>query len=152
MITYQIEQLPDIIEDIKRLGPIHWAEVSPFRDVRPFNPNWELYLDQYRKGGVFSFTARDGNELVGYCFFTFITMSHYKHITLAINDTLYLKPEYRKGMTGYKLITKAEEEVKKLNVQEIMWRTKLGDSNFGKLLERLGYFPEEVSYTKMVNI
>ena len=90
--------------------------------------------------------------LVGYSYFIFVTLSHYKQITIAVNDTLYVDPDYRKGMVGYKFIKFAETQLVSLNVQEIMWRTKLGEKNFGTLLERLGYFPEEVSYTKMVNI
>ncbi len=152
MITYQVEKFKDAEKEMLELSTKHWKEVSPYHDVRPLNIDLEYYYNLENQERLLSFTVRNDGKLVGYCYFVFVALSHYKQIIIAVNDTLYVMPEYRKGMVGYKFIKFAENHLVSLNIQEIMWRTKIGDKNFGKLLERLGYFPEEISYTKMVNI
>ena len=152
MITYQVEMFKDVEAEMLVLSERHWKEVSPYTEERPLNIDLDFYYKVESEGRLATFTVRNDGKLVGYSYFIFVTLSHYKQITIAVNDTLYFDPDYRKGMVCYKFIKFAETQLVSLNVQVIMWRTKLGEKNFGTLLERLGYFPEEVSYTKMVNI
>jgi GNAT superfamily N-acetyltransferase len=65
----------------------------------------------------------------------------------AVNDVIYLEPEYRKGMTGFRLIKAAEKWLKDDGVSVLSINTKV-HKPFDLLLERLGFNLIERVYSK----
>jgi GNAT superfamily N-acetyltransferase len=127
----------------------HWEEIAINKDRIKLNPDWEVYEKLEELGVLTIFTARHFGKLVGY--FVVIVQSniHYKDHVFASNDIIYLHPDYRKGMTGVKLIKFAEKCLKKDGVSVMVMNTKV-HSPFDIILERLGFTPIERLYSKYI--
>lgn len=146
MITYQVEEWPDIREGIKPLTVKHWEEIGVFNKEKiPLNPNWELYDILYEQDVLHIVTAEDNKKLVGYYVSIITPYLHYKDTLVAENDVVYLCKEYRKGLTGYKLIKFAVEQLKQ-RVQVIILNMK-AEHPFFSLSKRLGFKLTEYKFT-----
>lgn len=112
LITYKVETVAECIEEIKPLNLQHWEEVATNKEVRPLEPDYDKYYTLEELGMLRILTARDGDVLVGY----FITMlcqhMHYKSCTTAMNDILYIHPDYRKSTIGFRLFKVAIADLK----------------------------------------
>lgn len=150
MVEFRIEEWnDDFIESLKPLLEEHYQEIALHKDVVKLDPDWERYgLLAKNKTAVF-IGARDNGKLIGYSVFFLVTHIHYKQLKMASNDVLYLDPEYRKGMTGIKLIKASEEILKKLDVQKILWHIKFA-KDFRKILYRMGYEDEDAIVGKIL--
>ena len=148
-ITYQQEFLLTVEKDIKPLLEEHWLEVATNKQAIKLNPDWEAYHTLEDQGMLHIFTAREGETLVGY----FVTISrkhiHYKDHLFAANDVIYLKPEYRKGFAGARLIKFAERFLKEDGVSVLVINTKR-NKPFDKLLLWLKYKHIENVYSKLL--
>lgn len=134
MITYQEEKHSDVIDEIKPLLKLHWEEIGVFNKL---NPNWEWYQILEDKKVLHIITARDDQKLIGYYISIISPHIHYANILIAENDILYLHKNYRKGLTGYKLIKFAIEQLK-TKVQAIILSMK-AEQSFMPLAQRLGF-------------
>ena len=108
-MIFALESLANVKEDIKPLIKKHWELVALNQGVIKLNPDWEKYAQMDQSGLLRIFTARKNNELVGYCVLVVSQSLHYKDHIFANNDVVFVLPEYREGMTGYKLIKYAED-------------------------------------------
>lgn len=149
MITYQQEFLATVKDDIQPLLEKHWEEVAHNKDKIKLEPSWEAYKALDEIGVVKIFTARQGPRLVGYFALLVSPNLHYASHTFAVNDVIFVDPRYRKGSVGMKLMKFAEKCLKEDGVSLMIVNTKL-KKNFGPLLERLGYTPTEINYTKYI--
>lgn len=137
-ITYQVEEWPDVVEGLKPLLEKSWQELDIFDKERfSLKPGWELYQILYDNKNLHVVTARDNNKLIGY--YVSIISFHMHHIDtlVADNDSLYLLKEYRKGLTGYKLIKFAVEQLK--SIVEIIVLSTNAKQAFLPLANRLGF-------------
>lgn len=138
MITFQEEEWPDIVEEMKPLLQTHWRELGPFNKKQiPLKPNWEWYQIIYDNKQLHIVTARNNQKLIGYYVSIITSHIHYMDTLIAENDCLYLQKEYRKGLTGYKLIKFAVEQLK-IKVQIIILSMK-AEQSFLPLAGRLGF-------------
>ncbi len=157
MITFQIEKFADIIPEIKTLIDGHRDEVSVFSNaVAPLDPDWEAYIKLENNGALFTFTARKNNEfipeksmLLGYYIAFISTHIHYRHTLVSDTDIFYLHPAYRDGLTGYKLIKKAEHILETMGMEIIIMSVKTG-TGMEKLATRLGHKPLDTKYFREV--
>lgn len=147
-ITYQQEFLTSCQADIEVLLKEHWKEVSP-EYLLKLDPDWEIYSDLEMSGSLSIFTARFDGKLVGYFVAICHKDLHHKGHKFAYNDSLYLDKDYRKGLTGAKLIKFAEKCLKEDGVEALRVSTKRFKP-FDKLLCWLGYTHEENTYTKFL--
>ena len=149
MITYQEEPLEDCLEEIKPLIEIHWEEIALYKDKIKLNPDFDKYLLLDSLGMLHVLTARDQGTLIGY-FISFVQPNmHYKESVFAVNDILYIHPEYRKGSTGYKLFKKAEKSLKEIGVDVIIIHAKV-NNDFKPLMDKLEYERIEYNYSKYI--
>ena len=138
MITYQEEKYFDIKEEIKPLLKLQWEEIGIFdKEQVSLNPNWDWYQILADKKNLHIITVRDEQKLIGYYISIITPHIHYKNTLIAENDILYLYKDYRKGLTGYKLIKFAIEQLK-VKVQVIILSMKAKQSFF-PLANRLGF-------------
>ena len=70
-ITYQVEELRDVIEELKPFAPIHWAELGLTKDDVPLDMDWERYLNLEKDGRLHLVVVRDNGKVIGYQF-TFV--------------------------------------------------------------------------------
>lgn len=148
-ITYQQESLITCKEDVKPLLEQHWEEIALNKDSIKMNPDWETYHDLEDAGALKIFTARNDNKLIGY--FVVICRKHLHYIDhiFAFNDIIYVQKDFRKGLTGAKLMKFAEKCLKEDGVSVVVVNTKR-HRPFDTLLKWLGYKHAENIYTKLL--
>lgn len=148
-LTFQKESLKDCLEEMKPVWHAHWKETEGYRDGLGFNPDYKLYLEYERIGYYHLFTARHEGELVGDCGM-YVRKSMHTQTIDATEDTIYLYPAYRKGHNGAKFLAFVEEYLtKKMSVREIKTDIKLSNERVAKLMQRIGYRPRSIQYSKV---
>lgn len=149
MITFQEESLVDCLEEMKPLFENHWDEIALHKDKIKLNPDYDKYLLMDKLGMLHVMTARDDGKIVGY-FISFIQPHmHYKDTVFAMNDILFIHPDYRKGSIGFKLFKKAEESLKGIGVDVVLIHAKV-KNDFKPLMDKLGFNRAEYSYSKYI--
>ena len=146
-ITYQQEFLVNIQKELELLLTDHWEDVAVNKDVIKLNPDWDAYHNLEDSGALKIFTVRVDEKLVGYFVVILRNHIHYKDHLYAFNDALFLKHEYRRGLTGAKLMKFAEKCLKDDQVSVLVVNTKR-HKPFDGLLEWLGYSHVENVYSK----
>ena len=147
MITFQREYLREVVDEARELLKAHWHEIGEYdREKMPMNPAWDQYLKMAELGLYIVYTAREDGELVGYITFFNVPLFHYMPHQIAENDVTFIYPEYRRGMTGYRLIKFAITDLKQyFKVAAISLRMKQ-KHNFGRIAERLGFKLRDLAY------
>jgi|SRR5271154_1481045 len=122
---------------VQSLLPAHYEELAKFKDIAALEPAYSDYREADATDSLLVLLAYDV-ELIGYAV-TFRTASaHYAGLRVAQNDVIYVKPEYRKGRTGYRLMKLTVQRVKDLwATQLLIWHTK-PDTPMDRLMPRLG--------------
>lgn len=150
MIKFSIEPVLDCKDEMIALLDDHYNELTLNKDKVKLNPNWPEY-DRREKANKFTLlTARDESGiLIGYSAWFIDYHIHYADLKVAMNDVIYLKKEYRVGMTGIKLIKYSEERMKELGVHKIAWHIK-HSNDFRPILHRMGYADEDMLVGKLI--
>lgn len=138
MITYQAEKFEDCFCDVEALFYDHWLEIAENKDTVPFDPDYEKYFILERSNMLRCFSARCGDEIIGY-FVSFVQPHiHYKTTVYAMNDVVYIKPSYRGGTVGYRLFKNAMLDLKAIGVNRLVMHMKI-KYEFRSLLTKLGF-------------
>lgn len=149
-MKYQQEFLASVYIECQNLIDLHWQDIALNKDKIKLNPDWDRYEEAEKNGDLKIFTARSNDQLVGY-FACLISVSlHYKDHVFAHNDVLFLHPDYRKGLAGWRLMKFAEQCLRDDGVSLLMVNTKI-HKPFDVLLQRLGYSHIENVYSKVLN-
>lgn len=146
MITFQQEAPSPFADEAVELFKRHYEEVAERQDVIELDPNIERYNQLYNAKTLEIHTARDNGKLIGYSLWVVVNHLHYKKSITASSDVLYISPEYRQGMLGYKFIKWTTEEIKKRNPQRILFHMK-PFLDYGKIVERIGGHYFEKTYS-----
>lgn len=131
---------------VTELSVGHWQETEAAFSARPPEPNRDIYTALADAGALIIMTVTDGEALVGYASAVISPHPHYDML-VAQHDTLYLAPAYRLGSLGLRLMSAIEREAVARGAERMMWHAKPG-STFARLVERMGYAPEETIYHK----
>lgn len=131
----------------------HWKEVANDQKAIPYAPDWDRYRAQEKLGafkvaGVFA-----EHDLIGYNGFFIHEHMHYSTTKFAVNDVIYVDPEYR-GVGG-KVIRWCETALAALGVKKVLYHTKPNvlvkeGKTVGDLLEHMGYNHVESVYGKLL--
>lgn len=144
-MRFQRETLGEAESEILQLAPLHYREVSQFRDHIALEPNLPRYHQIENLGHLYLFTAREDDELVGYA--TFITGGHvhYSSSRHAQSDLLFLIPTRR----GYAMsfILFCDEQMKADGIDAVTHSVS-SKKDFSPVLKRLGYEATETIYTR----
>lgn len=136
-VCYQAERASDIWDEIQDLLQAHWKEIAHYQDI-PLVPDREAYMAAETQGQLRVYTVRDTCKLVGYGVFFVKPNIHYSTSLQAVQDILFLSPEYRKGRVGIQLIKHAERALAAEGVQAVYHHVKCSNQ-VGRLLARMGY-------------
>lgn len=147
MTTLHVESFEERLEELKALLPIHYKELALNQDKVPLDPNYPLYIERERAGGLLFVTVRDAGELIGY-FIGFIGPGlHYQTCLTCNMDIFFIRPDKRVGMTGIKLFRFVEKELKRRGVDRWFVGSKC-HADASALFERLEFERVEVFYSK----
>lgn len=147
--TYQREDLYQVRQEVDELFYKHWLEIAVNKDKIKLNPDWGFYEALYNAGYLGIYTVRHNQKLVGYFVVVVKSHPHYKDHLFGANDIIYIDPDYRKGLVGFKLIKFVEKELVSLGVSVLSVNTKV-HKPFDVVLERLGFDLVERVYTKYI--
>jgi len=150
-MRYQIESLVECLEDMKPLLEKHWKEVAWYQDEIKLNPSYDKYLQLEELGMLHIVTVRDGEELVGYNINFINSHLHYSDHVYAVNDIIFLKPEYRNVGVAIGLLEVTEQELKKLGVSVVTIHMKT-DHPFKSLMEHAEFTQQEHIYSKLIGV
>lgn len=121
----------------------HYQELTLNKDRVKLKPRWGAYAAMDEEDALIVLTARDGEQLVGYNFFFVNRHMHYEDLVVAVNDVFYIDPAYRRGSTPLRFLRFTEQYLRDFRgVDKVAYHFKAGN-NFGPILKRLGYSPEE---------
>ena len=157
MITFSDkESVSSLIQEIKPLLEEHYKEIARHQNIIKLNPDFGKYKWMEEKGMIHLVTVRDHPgklglyaNLIGY-FLCFLNQHiHYQDHQMAMNDIIYLSPEYRKGTTAKEMIEYTTQGLKKRGVTKLCINVKL-EHDFGSLLKRMGFTPFETVYEKLL--
>jgi hypothetical protein len=149
MADYRVEKMMDVLDEFKNLSVHHWMEIANYQDKIPLEPDWDKYRKIEEAGMLMFMTVRVSGSMVGYCAFIITPHLHYKSCVTAMNDLVYVRPEYR-GFIGAKLIKESERTVVALGAKRVIWHVKPGDRDWRSVLEKMGYLLEEYMMGKYV--
>lgn len=142
----------------KELQPLlekHWREIANYQSVIPLAVNWDVYRQADAGGKLAVLVAREGDIMIGYSVFMLVRGAHYRSSLFAMNDVIYVLPEYRHGRTGLALIKESEKLLRAKGCVKISWHVKErnadGTTNpLGAILRKLGYDVEEICMGKLL--
>lgn len=142
----RFEQRPFLVEDFfevkEHLIQENYDETAP--KIFDINPDIYFYLAEE----PLVFIAVEDEKIVGYSIFFIREHAHYQRY-VAYQDVMYIHPDHRKGMTGYKFIKYIEGQLKDTEAEAILLcHSVLRD--LSPIFKRLGYSPIEVTYAKEI--
>ena len=146
MIKFAVESYYNVLLELRPMLEQHWAEISWYQDEVPYDPDWDRYAKMADAGMLHIVTARDEGKLIGYYISLLTAGMHYRSTVYAMNDVLFVDPEYRGGTVAYRMFKYAFEQLKAAGAQIITIHMKT-DAPFEKLCQKLGMQKQEYLYS-----
>lgn len=137
------------LDELKVLFTPHWEEIASNKHSRTLNVDYEYYKQLDDLGALLCIGAFKDNAIVGYSINAIVKDAHDCTKIICNNDALYVKPEFRTGSIGIKLIKETEKLAKERNCYGVIWHAKPG-SPLDHLLEKIGYYVKDLLYMKEV--
>ena len=145
--TFQVEDFAKAFAEATELTRRHYDEIAKNKDVMVLDPDRDFYAAA--KDTLLLVTARHEGALAGYFLWVLIQHPHYRTVRLADEDLHFLAPEYRQGMTGYRLMKAARDAAIARGAKLLMMREKIGHERPG-VLRRLGFAPADINHILIV--
>lgn len=147
MITCHVESFEERLEELQALLPLHYKELALNQDRVPLAPQYHVYIERERSGGLVFVTLRDAGELVGY-FIGFIAPGlHYSTCLTCTMDIFYVRADRRAGSAGVRMFRFVEAELRRRGVQRWFMGSKI-HADASALFKRIGAAPVETYYSK----
>jgi GNAT superfamily N-acetyltransferase len=136
------------VKELSALYQEHYDELSVTKEFQ-MEPNYEMFDLLQDAKMLRVITCRVDGELAGYIVFVVQPHMHYKSCLTAFEDAYFISKPYRKGRIGIKLFQYAEEVLKGIGVNRIIYGTKVHLDN-SRLFEYLGYKHTDKVYSKLI--
>lgn len=147
MITFHVESFEERLDELQALLPLHYRELALNQDKVPLSPQYHVYIERERAGGLLFVTLRDAGELVGY-FIGFVAPGlHYSTCLTCTMDIFYVHPERRSGSAGVRMFRFVEAELRRRGVQRWFMGSKV-HADASALFKRIGAAPVETYFSK----
>jgi len=151
MLKIQIETLADERDECEDLIAEHWREIAVWQDI-PLDPEWPMYEALEKSQRLFIYTVRtDNGKLVGYAVFLLRNHLHYKKHIWALNDIVFVHPDYRDGRIGRRLVQFWEQDLKARGVHVVHVNVKIGHPALDLVLRFEKYKTVESGLEKRLN-
>ena len=126
----------------------HFEEGSTYREEAPLNVDWAGYEQHERRGTCLTVGAFDGPRLVGYSGVARVPDLFYSSIVSGVLQLIYLKPAYRKGMNGFRLLRYMMRLAKALGCNQFTVSVSRGRKREAQWIASLGFKHRELVFTK----
>jgi GNAT superfamily N-acetyltransferase len=147
-LVFSIEPIATCWPDFLDLAKIHWQGTTSYRRHEPFDLSLARYQACNESGFLQFCTARDQSRLVGYLIF-YVTTSMHSQLSLAVEDTFFLHPDYRKGRNALRFLQYVERLCREWGISEMMCSCEVDNASGIKgLLTLLDYREVVVQYSK----
>lgn len=141
---------PEFCEELKPLLSKHYLEIAHYQDI-PLDPAFDQYCALEKAGALRVFTCRDEtSRLIGYCIFFVKHNLHYQGSLQAVQDILFIDPEFRNAGFGARFIDFCDSQLRSEGVQVSYHHVKKAH-NFGPLLEKLGYLEVDLIFGRRLD-
>lgn len=148
-VTFQRETCESFFEEALPLLQDHYEEIAWNKDKIPLAVDVEAYRKMEAAGILVPFSLRTHDEeMIAYAVYFVRTNPHYARTLFAMNDVVYMKPEYRGGV-GSRFLEKCERELKELGVQVITYHIK-DAYDWSPAILRQGFEKMETLYQKWI--
>jgi hypothetical protein len=155
MITAHVEQLRDVLEELKPLFEPHYVELALNQDKVPLAPQYAEYLAREAAGQVLCVTLRERGGVVGY-FVGFIAPAlHYRTCLTLTMDIFWIAPDLRgadslgvvdEEMAAGVLFETVKFEAMRRGVQRAYYGTK-AHRDCGPMFAAMGMREADVYYS-----
>ena len=143
------ESFSDAQPGIESLARMHWDEIET--TSFPFDIDWALLQTLADAGALITVTVRDDQDVfVGYALYSISPMTHSAGVRVAISDSLYLRPDHRKGALGIRFLRESERILRDAGVDMIVQNVRTSSVKLAGVLERLNYDRDGFTYIKEV--
>lgn len=149
MISFNEERISEMRELLEPLLEEHYKEVAMYQDHIDLNPNWEAYEAMEEIGNTRMYAMWRDEELIGYNVFFVTPHMHYQDHEYAVNDVVYIHPDYRGTECTPEFFNYCEEMLQKEGISVISYHMKTFKP-FQSLMEALEYDHAEHVYMKYV--
>lgn len=146
MITFQVEKFRDCFTEAIPLLEAHYEEIATNKEKKILDPDIERYHTLEDCGMLRIFTARDEGKLIGYFVSMVMPHLHYSSCIYAMNDILYVDPEYRGTTLAYRLFKGAIKDLKENSNTDVMMIHMKVKHPFKGLLTKLGFEQTEENW------
>ena len=148
MITFKVEDFADVMEELKPMFEEHWHEVAVYQDKIDLSPDYDKYCG-LPDDSLVTVIAREEGKAVGYSIYFVSPHIHYKDHLYAVNDIVFVDPEYRHGKTAPDMLDYAEAYLVELGCSVVTMHMKK-HIPFESLMDYLEYDRIETIYTKYI--
>jgi len=147
-ISFALEKISKgLVGELDPLFKGLYSEIAHNDSSRSYNPAPYFQLDSV--GALRIFTARYPEGMVGFSIF-FVGPNHQDGNRIeAKQDLFYLKQENRVGMLGFRFLSWCDEQLANDGATTIYFHTST-KLNYGKLLEKLGYYQHQIVYARRI--
>lgn len=148
-LTFRAERFRQILPELHELHQQHWLETEKHRHGLAMNPDYDGMAAQELAGQMLQFTARHEAKLVGNLRM-YVRTSMHTQTLYALEDTLYLAPDYRGGRNALRFMEYVERALRRIGVREIRADTKNTAPAGALLMKHMGYEPVATQYVKFL--
>ena len=154
--VYARETFEAAYDEAEPLLALHYREIAHYQDI-PLDVNEEAYrtletLDMLRVFTVRLAADAETFPLIGYAVFVVNRNPHYKGSLQAVQDIIYVDPEFRKGRVGLNLLRFCEDELRAEGVQVILHHVKEKHPTLGFVLAKMGYEHIDSIYARRLDL
>jgi GNAT superfamily N-acetyltransferase len=157
LIDYAVELLAQWRPDAEPMLPKHYEELATYKEV-PLEVHWPHYERAESNGVLRIYTARDDGVLIGYALFVCVWKHpHYRSISIASNDVIWIDPNHRGAGVATGLCEFFEKDLHLLFLRFalsgrglIHIRAKTKAEALSKMLQARGYQSDERGHTMLV--
>lgn len=152
MVSYQVEQLRPISEELRELGAELWEKIKyePLDTLEVSQDDEALFLLE-DSNMLRTITARtEEGELVGYTMFMCSPLTHHSQHTCATEIGFYVKESHSSEGIGSKLIDETERVCTEAGVEFLVF-TVPHTFDYSALLTRKQFVSTEQTYMKRIN-
>jgi predicted GNAT superfamily acetyltransferase len=140
-VTEYLAKVGDMVRD-------HWDEVAKNKHLMVLAPDVERYAQLEQAGQLLCVGAFDeAGQMVGYSVNFIGTNLHYKALTYAHNDVVFVAKSHREGRLGLQLLRETERRAKERGARLIVWHAK-ENTALAKILPRMGYGVQDILLSK----
>ena len=151
-VTYGELDIEQTIRTNREMFVDHWNEVGIWKDERPLDPDWDLYIALAKTKRMRAWGAFCARQVVGYSTYVISPSLNYRGWLTATNGIFYLAPEFRRRVRAEnfarEFFESADYWLASLGCKSVRYASKVGKTNT-KVFVDMGYQSVEEVWEKL---